>query len=469
MKKRTHTAILISFFVLSLATHSFGQGYHIEATLKGLKDSSCVLGHWSYSNKQFVAKDTAKADGNGHMVFDGKTNLPGGLYLLLLPGNQKWLEFVYSGKETNFSMVTDTADFVGAMEVKGSKENQLFYAYQKELKSRVKEIEVLNKTQSADASVKMKQAQDEFKNYREKFIKDNADTFTAKLLKMSSDPEVPAAPKLANGKTDSLWVFNYYKAHYWDQVDFSDERILRTPFLESKLDRYIKNLVVQTPDSLIKDTDWLVAKASANKEVKSYVVFYIINQYENPKTVGTEALWVHMANKYYLSGEMGVSEDTKKRIGEKVNTLKYLLVNKTFPALTVTDPAGKKVDLQTVNANYTILFFYAATCGHCKEASPVLKKFYDKNKADGVKVIAIDTEHNQEEWKSFVSTYHLDEMINGFDPLNQIDFNRKFDVVTTPTIYVLDKNKKIIARKMPVEQLDDFLNYYKKKQLASAK
>ena len=96
---------------------------------------------------------------------------------------------------------------------------------------------------------------------------------------MSSDPEVPTATKLANGKTDSVWVFNYYKAHYWDAIDFSDDRILRTPFLEAKIDRYIKNLVVQTPDSLIKDTDWLISKASANKDVKSYVVFYIINQY----------------------------------------------------------------------------------------------------------------------------------------------------------------------------------------------
>ena len=156
-------------------------------------------------------------------------------------------------------------------------------------------------------------------------------------------------------------------------------------------------------------------------------------------------------------------------ISEKVNTLKDVLVNKTFPALPVTDAAGRKINLPAIDASYTVLFFYAATCGHCKEASPVLKSFYDKNKADGVKVIAIDTEHNQEEWKSFVKTYHLEELINGFDPLNQVDFNKKYDVVTTPTIYVLDKNKKIIARKMPVEQLDDFLNYYKKKQLASSK
>ncbi len=150
---------------------------------------------------------------------------------------------------------------------------------------------------------------------------------------------------------------------------------------------------MQTPDSLIKDTDWLVAKASANKDVKSYVVFYIINQYENPKTVGTEALWVHMANKYYLSGEMGVSEDAKKRIAEKVNTLKDLLVNKTFPTLTVTDPAGKKVDLQTINANYTVLFFYAPLADIAKKLLRVLKAFYDKNKADGVKVIAISIQN----------------------------------------------------------------------------
>jgi len=469
MKKTTHTAFLISLFLIGFVTYTFGQGYRIEATFKGVKDSSFVLGHYSYSNKQFVAKDTAKADANGHMVFEDKTNLPGGLYLLLFPGNQKWVEIVYSGKETKFSIETDTASLVESMQVKGSKENQLFYAYQKELKKGVQQIEALNQNKTADAPAKMKAAQDNFKTYRDKFFKENADSFTIKLFKMSSEPEVPAAPKLANGKTDSLWVFNYYKGHYWDEIDFSDDRILRTPFLEAKIDRYIKNLVVQTPDSLIKDTDWLVAKASANKDVKSYVVFYIINQYENPKTVGTEALWVHMANKYYLSGDMGISDDSKKRISEKVNTLRDVLVDKTFPALPVADAAGKKINLQAIDASYTVLFFYSATCGHCKEASPVLKSFYDKNKADGVKVIAINTEHNQEEWKTFVTTYHLEELINGIDPLNQVDFNKKFDVVTTPTIYVLDKNKKIIARKMPVEQLDDFLNYYKKKQLASTK
>ena len=162
---------------------------------------------------------------------------------------------------------------------------------------------------------------------------------------------------------------------------------------------------------------------------------------------------------------MGVSDETKKKIADKVNTLKPLLVNKTFPALTLADPLGKKVNVQAIPANYMVLFFYAPTCGHCKESAPKLKDFYDKNKVNGVKVVTISTEHNMEEWKSFLTTYHLEELTNTFDTLKEYDFNRKFDVVTTPTIYILDKNKKIIARKMPVDQLDDFLNYYRNKQV----
>jgi thiol-disulfide isomerase/thioredoxin len=441
---------------------SFAQGYRIEATIKGIKDSSLVLGHYNRNHTLFVPKDTAKANAEGKVLFEGKTDLPGGLYVIIIGGNRSLVELVYSGKETDFSFKTDSTDIIGKMTITGSRENELFYTYQKRLKTVSLEIQALNKNKNAETAAKVKALQDDFKAYRLKFLNENPKTFTAQLLNMSSDPEIPAAPKLPNGKTDSAWVFNYYKSHYWDNYDFSDSRILNTPFLEPRLERYIKSLVVQTPDSLIRDADMLAKKAT-NKDVKNVVVFYITNQYENPKTVGTEAVWVHMANKYYLSGEMGVSEDVKKRIADKVNTMKDLLVNKTFPALSLVDPAGKKVSVQSISAEYTVLFFYAPTCGHCKEASPILKAFYDKNKVNGIKVMAIATEHNKEEWTSFIKTYHLEDVINGFDALQEIDFLKKFDVVTTPTIYVLDKNKKIIARKMPVEQLDDFLNYYQTK------
>ncbi|WP_247233808.1 thioredoxin-like domain-containing protein [Telluribacter sp. SYSU D00476] len=453
MKKGFIGRWFMTALLLGVCWSASAQGYRIEATLKGLKDASCILGHYSYSNKQFFSKDTAQVDANGHMVFEGNTPLPGGLYLVLLPGQRRWVELIYSGKETNFSFVADTAEIVKSMVVKGSKENEIFYAYQNELRR-------IMEGGGADA-------QKQFTDYQKQFLKEQAGTFTAKLLKASMEPEIPAAPKLPNGKSDSTWVFNYYKAHYWDQFDFTDDRLLRTPFIQPRLERYFKELVVQVPDSIIKDVDALIKKAASNKDVKSYLIYYITSEYENAKVVGTEGVFVHMAEKYYLTGEMEVSADARRRIGERVASMKPLLVDKIIPNLTLSNPEKKPVSIHGIKADYTVLFFYSPTCGHCKEAAPKLKEFYEKNKATGVKVLAIATDQSPEEWKQYISTYKLGDLLHGYDYTFRTDYRTQYDVFSTPTIYVLDKNKKIIARRMPVEQLEDFYNFYRKSHEAS--
>lgn len=446
------------------------QGYRIEATLSGLKDTTCILGHYNYSNQQFLAKDTARVNSQGQMVFEGPQNLPGGLYLILLPGNQRWVEVVYSGEETNFSLKTDTSDIVTSMVVKGSMENDLFYNYQKEIRNTMREIEALNtekkiKKDAATAGLinkKLTAAQDQFSAYRNKFLTDNANTFTGKLLKASIEPEIPEAPTLPNGKKDSLWVFNYYKAHYWDNFDLTDSRLLKAPFIQPKLERYIKSLVVQVADSITKDVDALVQRTAGNKELRSYIIYYVTSEYENPKVVGTEGVFVHMAEKYYLTGQMEISEDAKRRIRERVNSMKPVLVDKIIPDLALSDLNRKPLSIHGIKSDYTVLFFYSPTCGHCKEAAPVLKEFYVKNKNKGLKVLAIATEQSPEEWKKYVQEFKLEELLHGYDFTHQTDYRTKYDVFATPTVYVLDKNKKIIARRMPVEQLDDFYNFYLK-------
>jgi thiol-disulfide isomerase/thioredoxin len=471
MKKGLFLTIFLGALTGLLASGpAYAQGYRIDVTLSGLKDTTCILGHYNYSNQQFLAKDTARADASGRLVFEDSKPIPGGLYLILLPGNRRWVEMVYSGKETNFSLSTDTTNIVKNMVVKGSEENRLFYEYQQELGRIMQEAEAAaidkkvknDAASTAMADKKMQAAQQKFNSYRQKFIADNAGTFTAKLLKASFEPEIPEAPVLPNGKRDSAWVFNYYKAHYWDNFDFADERLLRAPFIKPKLERYIKDLVVQSPDSITKDADALIKKAAANKELKSYIVYYITSEYENPKVVGTEGVFVHMAEKYYLTGQMDVSDDAKRRIAEKVAAMKPLLVDQVIPDLTLSDLNRKPVSIHGVKSDYTVLFFYSPTCGHCKEAAPVLKEFYEKNSSKGVKVLAIATDQSPEEWKKYVIEYKLEGLIHGYDYTFQTDYRLKYDVFSTPTIYVLDKNKKIIARRMPVEQLDDFYNFYLK-------
>ena len=47
---------------------------------------------------------------------------------------------------------------------------------------------------------------------------------------------LPGALPVVNGKADSLYPFRYVKSHYWDNIVFNDNRLLRTQFFEKKLD-----------------------------------------------------------------------------------------------------------------------------------------------------------------------------------------------------------------------------------------
>jgi hypothetical protein len=69
---------------------------------------------------------------------------------------------------------------------------------------------------------------------------------------------------LENGKKDSTFAYRYYKAHFWDNIDFSDDRMLRTPIFHPKVKQYMEKLTAQGPDyvdSINASADYLISKA----------------------------------------------------------------------------------------------------------------------------------------------------------------------------------------------------------------
>ncbi|UHG92469.1 thioredoxin-like domain-containing protein [Spirosoma oryzicola] len=464
--------LLLTTCLRAQSTTPRSEGFKITGQIQGVKDTTCVLAHY-FGSGQYIPKDTARVDATGNLVFEGKNHLPEGLYLAVTPKNG-YIEFLMTADQ-DFSFKTDTANLIKNMKVSGSKDNELFYTYQQGLGSfydEAKALEAEKKSHADAASValvsqKMNALQKKAQVYRDQFFTENKGTFAVKLIKASAEPDVPPAPKLANGRPDSVWVFNYFKGHFWDDYDFADERFVRTPILQRKIDRYLKELTVQTPDSLIKSADYMVGKAQAgkNKEVLSYIVWYTTSQYEQPKVMGTDGLFVHMFEKYYATGIMPVTDSsTIKNIGERVKTLKPLLVGKTLPAPAVSDTLRRPIAFQNIKSDYTVVYFYDPHCGHCRESAPKLKKFVDTYKGKGIEVVAIAIDQTPEEWKKFIREFKLGNAINGYDYASRTDFRRQFDVWTTPTVYVLDKNKKILARKLPVEQIEDFVLFHKRQQ-----
>lgn len=459
-------------FLTFLCQSSFAQsGFRIEGQINGLKGGNCILAN--YLGTSLYPKDTAEADANGRVIFEGSKPLAGGIYEVVLP-DLKTLIKLFIADDQQFSFVADTSDLIGSIKIKKCRDTQLFYDFQKFMKTKEDQAKALREAKSKDLDKKIKEIQDQRKAFYDQFMKDNASTFAVKIFKASADPELPPAPKLPNGKTDSTWLFNYYKAHFWDNFDFADERMLRTPFLQQKLERYFKELTVQTEDSLNKEVDYVVGKAMAGKQkdVIGYTIYYPFNEYQMPKVVGTEGVFVHVAEKYYYTGIMPLSDTSSLRqIKARVNVLKPLLVGKTIPDLGVLGLKDNMEFIHNLKGSYNVVFFYMPSCGHCREAAPKLKAFYDKYRTQGVDVMTISTDGNQEDWKKFVKEMQWENLTNGYGLVatRQLNYNKDYDVFSTPTIYVLDKNKKILARRIGEGDLEPFLKLYQQRMTAQAK
>ena len=148
-----------------------------------------------------------------------------------------------------------------------------------------------------------KELQKKVQDFQQEWKTANASLFVSKLVLSSFDPEIPVYKGALKSKSDSvsmqMYQYQYYKKHYFDGIDLGDERMVRTPFLQRKLERFFTDLVVQDPDSIAREADLILSKAS-DTDVRRYIIYKIASTYENNPILGTEGAFVHLAEKYYI-------------------------------------------------------------------------------------------------------------------------------------------------------------------------
>jgi peroxiredoxin len=452
----------------SVAVKNEKNGYKIEIFVKYIEDSVAYLGY--HYGEQKYARDTARVERGGWFVFEDDKNLEPGLYFFYAPKGS-YFEFIVN--EQNFKLETDSTNIIGKMKIFNSPENKLFYDFQRYMEEKQKEVERITKefeekrknpTDSVRLVTAFNNIDKEVKTHRRKIANENPTTFLAKAIWLMERPDVPE--ELQNA-TDKQLAFNYYKQHFWDKTDFSNSDILRSPFFHQKLKEYVEKLTYNQPDSAIATSDFILAKAKANKDVFRYCLVTLANHYERSNIMGLENAFVHIAEKYYLSGQAEWADSTlKANLYKRVTQLKPNMIGQYAPQMLLKDTAMRNISLRDLKADYIILFFYDPGCGHCKKTTPILLAETKKMKEKGfdVKTVAISTILDVEEWKKFVREYGIGtDWINAADPYYTDRPKEKYDVQTTPMVYLLDKNQKIIGRRLEVESILGFLENNAKK------
>ena len=460
-------SLFIAFLTATVAAFA-GGGYEMKITIKGIQNQNVQLAYY-FGDKQYI-RDSAKADANGHLTFKGDEALPGGVYLAVVP-SRKYFEMIVD-KEQKFSMETDTSDFIANMKVKGSKDNESFYEYLNWISVRGKQMDQLRKDIDAAKGddAKIKQLREEqtaidktVKDYKNTFIAAHPDMMLSKIFNASWEPEIPEAPILANGRKDSTFAYRYYKAHYFDKFDLKDDRLLRSPIFGNKIKQYIEKLTPQIPDSINLAAKYLISMTDDKSETFKFLVYWITNTYEKSEIMGMDAVFVYMAKNYYLTKKAYWVEDAQLvKIKERVDALEPCLLGVTANNMRLLKPDFHPIALNDIKKTYTLVYFWDPSCGHCQKVTPKLKEFYDAHKKDlDLEVLGVYIEADTTEWFKYIKEKDLN-WINAADLLGTAQFRKYYDIYSTPVLYVMDRNKKIIAKRIDVEKLEDFLKNYEK-------
>jgi thiol-disulfide isomerase/thioredoxin len=468
---RKISVIILLLFISASSFSQLKNGYEIDITILGLQDSSIYLAY-HLGDKQYI-KDTIRLDRNGHGVIAGQEALPQGIYMIVLPG-KKYFEMLVS-KDQHFALSCSYNDYFNTLKFIGSDENSAFVEYQKKWLTMQQQgtaiaKRIQNNKQNSD-SVKVlasiqKLQEDTMKKYLKTVIAANNENLLATLVNALLPLEVPEYSVPAGvTNPDSvkwIWNYNYNKDHFFDNIDLTDERLLRTPILQARLNAFFTNVVIQSPDSINKEIDRVIQKCKSNYKVFQFVAVYLFNHFRESEIMGHDAVMVKLADDIYLSGKADwVSKEFKDDLRKQIDMIRPNLIGKKAENLVMDSYKGIFVSLYDVEKEFTILYFWEPDCGHCKEATPKLKAYYEKAKNDNIEIFAVCTTADKPKWTKYIEDNKL-TWINGWDPQRSSRFDFFYNVQSTPLIYILDKNKKIIAKKLAVEDIESFLNNYRK-------
>jgi peroxiredoxin len=460
-------SVLIVLLLLLLTKNFYGQAYNIDIHIKGISDTSVILGY--HMDGKYLVKDTADLDKKGKGAFTGHESLARGLYFIFLP-DQRLLELLI-GDDQNFSLSTTYENPKEDIKFSGCDINTVFYHYDTFLKSRREEINKLaqereNIKKNNQSSEKLNEIDNQIKNITKEvenkhiaLSSEHQRTILATFLNATRQVEVPDYDSIVHkGLTEYEFKYHYYKNHYFDYFDFSDDGILRTPFFRKKLIDFFDKVILQDPDTLIKESERIIEKAKKNDEVYKYVLGTLYNHYNSSKIMGQDALFVHLAE-YYTRGEAPwAGKDFIKKVEERVAKLKNNLIGQTASNFKVLTDDHKLLELHKLKAPYILLVFYDVACSHCKKEVPALFQVVDRLYDKGVGGIGFYTQADTVKWKNFINKENLD-WVNVWSPFSN-EYRRDYNAYEVPKVYLLDKDKKIIAKQVDHNQFEEIAMQY---------
>ena len=489
--KKLLLALVFCFSSLFAVAQS---GYEITINLKNSPDTLAYLTYYQFDKT--LIKDTCTTIKNGKIVFKGKGKLDKGIYSLVSQKKAIYFDFFIDDNTQKLELKSEASANISKelTALNSPLENEFFnyilYINQQnsDFQTYKQAAKLVTKKDTLELRDKQKEVEKNINDFEEKFVTTHKGTYIGDVMNLKVEKLLKEIPKASNGRPDSLQVFNYYKKHYWDNVDFKDDGIVRNPFFANKIKKYFDSVVVTHPDSVCVEIDRIMNMTKPASLTYKLLLAHFTYTYETSKLMGFDKVFVYMSDHYFKTGKANNiydDNDVVQKIIKRADKLKPLLVGATaqdlfmikaedFPKMKamgfedaknseeMTNVYYKNVDqvskmyvkLSDVKAEYTILLFWDVDCSHCQKEVPILLEKYNeliKEKKD-VKVYSVYMQHEGEKYLKYIDEHKL-PWINVYDGAHYNNSIEKYDVYSTPVIYILDKNKVIKAKRIDADQV----------------
>ncbi|NQV01135.1 MAG: redoxin domain-containing protein [Bacteroidia bacterium] len=427
--------------------------YTLQGQLDNFPDQRVYLLNF-YGEKNALL-DSARSDGTGTFSFVLPATLAPGMYRINW-GQEKFVDLIFNRENILFR--TDATHASDSLNIIESVENRIFYDFMLADRLSQTKLELLQPVvdyyPDQDAFYFNTVANFENIQRSQEILLDSLkrafpDSYSVKILSHYSTPFLSASMA-----PNTRLVF--LKQHYFDHADFNDTALLRSNAWPNKAISYLalysnnRFTQKQLETEFIKAVTVMLSAAGDNPELFKFLLDYLVSGFDK---YHFEDVITYMAENFQdpFSCE---DQEKKSALQKKLETFKKIAIGQTAPDFEVPDTKGQTVRLSEITTEYTLLIFWSGDCGHCTGMMPKAKALYEAQNPKRYEILAVSIDTSREEWMQVVSEEKLDWInaseLKGFDSQCADLYN----IYATPTMFLLDRDKKIVAKPISYRQLE---------------
>lgn len=459
--------LLLALVWSSLAVAQTPSSASLSFQLSGLQNPRVTLGY--YLGGQAYRLDSIQVDlTNGAFKFQ-KEGLKPGLYFLS-SGKSRLFDFMVTSPADSFHIQGNLRQ-ISSFEVQNSPENSAYFAF--ETQRKILEDQITAKNQLRSMVDKATKGNKESLEPIEKslqalyksgdslaiaFIEHNGSTLYAKMLQSVRPPLPPKKIKAVLQEKPNPAYFRWQRAHYFDHTDFKDERLLYNNFWQTFFDGFFGQYIASNADSLIRAIDEVMVKMPRNGAYYQFAALRLVQYFEQNEAAGADRVFVHLMDKHLKKDQTPwLDLALLERLHYKADVNRPNLSGSLAVNIELPDETGVLHSLYAEEAPITMLVFYSPLCDHCKELMPKIYQIYLDYTPKGLKALALNTDKQHVYWKKFVSQQGW-QWLDLASPDGLESLEKQYAAVNLPVIYLLDKDKRILAKRVQPAKLGETLS-----------